>query len=113
MAILAAVPLRLGIFPNQSSINGIIPTPYLFFNIFLTINLTLAIFNLIPISPLDGEKVFTPFLPPSFADFMNRIRHYGPLFLLLLIVVLPRFGIDLISLIMLPLMGLIRTILVG
>ena len=114
MAVLAAIPLRLGLFPPQSSsTNGLLPTPYLFLAEFLIINVTLAMFNLIPISPLDGEKVLTPFLPASFANFMNRVRPYGPLFLLLLIFVLPYFGIDLISMIMGPIMGFILKVLVG
>jgi Zn-dependent protease len=113
LAILAAIILRLGIFPHDVNTTGLLPSPYLFLIEFLIINITLAIFNLIPISPLDGEKVLTPFLPPSFADFMNRVRPYGPLFLLILIAVLPRFGIDLISWILGPIMQLILTVLVG
>jgi Zn-dependent protease len=113
LAFLAAIPLRLGIFPHVIDSSGILPSPYLFLAEFLIINITLAIFNLIPISPLDGEKVLTPFLPSSFAVFMNRIRPYGPLFLLLLIAVLPNFGIDPIGWILQPVMRLILNLVVG
>ena len=30
MAVLAAIPLRLGIFPQQTSTSGLLPSPYLF-----------------------------------------------------------------------------------
>lgn len=55
------------------------------FNI-LVINVVLAIFNLIPIYPLDGSKIIMALLPQNLADeyedFMNR---YGIFVLVLLI----------------------------
>jgi len=49
-----------------------------FFQIFLQLNLALAFFNLIPIGPLDGEKVVARLLPlrSSFA-FENWNARYG------------------------------------
>ena len=52
---------------------------------FVYINCLLAVFNLIPIAPLDGEKVLAPFLPGALAD---RLAHLGPWgFLILLLIV--------------------------
>jgi Zn-dependent protease len=47
----------------------------------LTINLLLAIFNLLPIPPLDGSSVLAGLLPERLAAGLDRIRPYG--FLLL------------------------------
>ncbi len=41
------------------------------------LNLVLAVFNLIPIPPLDGSHILTHFLPPGLASFYEELRPYG------------------------------------
>jgi Zn-dependent protease len=41
------------------------------------INIVLAAFNLIPIPPLDGSKIFMGFAPESVARFFHQIEPYG------------------------------------
>lgn len=48
-------------------------------------NLLLALFNLIPIPPLDGYNVLLAFLPPRAAFSVQRYAPYGIIVLLLLI----------------------------
>jgi Zn-dependent protease len=50
------------------------------------INVGLAIFNIIPIPPLDGSKVVAGLLPPHLYEQYSKIEPYGFLILLLLIV---------------------------
>lgn len=53
----------------------------------LVVNLCLCFFNLIPIFPLDGEKILLGFLPQRQAYQYAQLREYGPIGLLLLILV--------------------------
>ena len=44
----------------------------------LQINLALAIFNLLPIPPLDGSKVLRGVLPYQYEHMADRLEYYGP-----------------------------------
>ncbi len=49
------------------------------------INLALAIFNLVPIPPLDGSKVFSLLLPPKMAESYMALGSIGMLILMALL----------------------------
>jgi Zn-dependent protease len=49
------------------------------------INVILGIFNLIPISPLDGEKIFAAFLSSAMREQWRYYQQYG-IFLLLIVI---------------------------
>lgn len=49
------------------------------------LSLALGIFNLLPISPLDGSKVLFSFLPDSAYEKLMRYERYGMIVLILLI----------------------------
>ena len=76
----------------------------------ITINITLAVFNLIPIHPLDGGKIFLGLLPDKDAveadRFMNR---YGLIILLFLI--FPFNGVSPLNTIISPIIGFILKLL--
>ncbi len=55
----------------------------------ISLNIMLAIFNMLPLPPLDGSKVLAAFLPlPLMRRYLNFGR-YGMTILLLLLIVLP------------------------
>ena len=86
MAILAAIPLRLGVVSATGS-------SFLsqFLLEFMLINLVLMLFNLIPIAPLDGEKIAEYVWPPAWGKVLEKLSRYGPIILLVLIL-LGNFG---------------------
>jgi Zn-dependent protease len=64
---------------------GLIKPITIFFQYMIMLNVSLAIFNLLPFPPLDGSKVLATFLPASFEPALNLLEQYGFLILLLLI----------------------------
>lgn len=116
MAILASILFRTGVLsladafaPHQS----FFPTPAQMAFEFIAINLILLLFNLIPLAPLDGEKIAEYFFPPSVARVWETIRPYGPMILLAIVFVGPFLGLDIIGWIMGPPLRALLALLVG
>lgn len=72
----------------------------------LMINVVLAIFNLIPVYPLDGSKIIMSLLSPEQAiEYENFMEKYGILVLIALI--MPWNGISPVSRLVMPIVNLI------
>ena len=59
----------------------------IFLEYLLTMNVSLAVFNLLPFPPLDGSKILETFLPNSMQPLLRLFERYGFLILMLLIYV--------------------------
>ena len=53
--------------------------------VFAAINISLAVFNLLPIYPLDGSRIFAAILPDRWSDWMERNQQVVMLALLVLL----------------------------
>ena len=88
LAAAAALPLRY-IVASGLAVPSIVETVLV---VFVTFNLLLMVFNLIPIPPLDGSKVLFAAMDPQ-TEYRYRpvLEQYGP-FLLLILVLMSAFG---------------------
>lgn len=106
MAVLGSVLIRLTqnipLFPLNSLIFEIL-------SLFIYYNVLLAIFNLIPIHPLDGFKVVAGMLPKKYYAEWMALERYGMLFLILLI--FPFFGNSPITTLISPIMRFLLSFL--
>lgn len=78
--------------------------------ILIYINIALAVFNLLPVPPLDGSKVFLNLLPIDKAiEWEEVFQRYGFLILAALLF-LPVGGSNIISLIISPIINIVLTL---
>jgi Zn-dependent protease len=54
------------------------------------LNLVLAVFNMVPIPPLDGSRVVTSFLPTPLAYYYSRLEPFG----IIIVIILLNFGMQ-------------------
>ena len=84
MALIWALIIRLGIFIGTNA--EAISLPLIYTGVAgISINLVLAMINLLPIPPLDGSRILTGILPNYWAWQYNRLERYGFILLLVLL----------------------------
>jgi len=112
VAAACAIPFRLGLVGLSDLYTATSPltVAVLIWNI-AQINIGLALFNMIPFFPLDGEKILVGVLPPHWGDQLLALRPYGPYILLGLLFILPWIGLDVIGLILTPFARLLTVLL--
>lgn len=100
LAVALALLIHSGVLAAFASIAAVI----------IQINVMLAIFNLVPVYPLDGSKILMAFLPSETAyEYDNFMNRYGMIVLLLLIV--PWGGSSAISQLIFPVISWVMMIL--
>ena len=93
MATVAAIPLRLGLVdwsspflvPRSVANWGLNEYLSLFLTAIIIFNIFLAVFNLLPLAPLDGFAVAVGLLPGDASREVAKLEQYGPAILMALI----------------------------
>ena len=109
LAMLAGMAWRL-----LGGINFLLDTnfPVLIFY-FTQINIALAVFNLIPVSPLDGSQIFSGYLMKTNPELALKIQSYGPQVLLGLILFGYVTGFSILWLVMKPFVNFFMLLFIG
>ena len=81
---------------------------FLFMNAYL--NLSLAVFNMIPVPPFDGSRFAYVFLPTKWYFKVMEYERYTGIALMVILIVLSRFGIHPVSIIVEFLFNVISTL---
>ena len=100
--IIAAV---FGTMIRFSGVLGLAPSFLDILSVIVYLNIVLAVFNMIPIPPLDGSKVLAAFLPYKYTHIMDSLERYS----FPLLIVLVFFGWGLVQ----PVIDHLYALLVG
>lgn len=79
-ALSRVAPLLLTIVPHT-----VLPATITFLQVAIQLNIWLAVFNMLPLPPLDGSKVLAGLLPARYAYRYMQFERYGMFVLLLLV----------------------------
>lgn len=77
------------------------------------INLALAIFNILPIAPLDGSKILSGLLPAEYEPMIAYLERYGPFILIGLIIFGQVTDVSILGKIIWPFVDFFTKIFVG
>jgi Zn-dependent protease len=92
IASVAALPIKAGLIDSVADLNAVADASGeeiigLFLVFLIIFNVLLGVFNLIPIPPLDGFSVLQVALPESVRLQLEPLKQYGPIILMVLLVI--------------------------
>jgi Zn-dependent protease len=123
LAVLASVPMHLGLIDWRSPF--LVPRSVadwqavdfigLFLSALIIFNIVLAVFNLIPVAPLDGFAVAVGLLPRDLSAAVARLEPYGPGILMILIALpfLTNGAVSILGDVMAPVINTLTELIVG
>lgn len=114
LAALVATPLRLHLVPFRPYVYGGVRVSYgELMSLVIFFNLAIALFNLIPFSPLDGSRLLAMFLPTRWFNRLVLLELPALLLLITLVIIERVTQVGLLSAIILPPVNVLWWLLVG
>jgi Zn-dependent protease len=114
LAALGAIPLRIGGVMEWLRQIGFGNAAAVLFPMFIQVNLMLAVFNFLPLGPLDGSHVLEQLLPlRQGLRFREFNRSYGYLLLMLLILSGYLLPVSILSMLLSPIIHFFQSLLLG
>ena len=79
MAVVSAIVMAIlpGVAPGDIAGRAVMTPLFQFLDMFVVVNVLLALFNMVPVPPLDGGNVLLGVLPPAGARVIEQLRPYG------------------------------------
>ena len=68
---------------DSTFVVNLVTYTHMFFYLFYMLNVSLGVFNLLPVPPLDGSRIFLSFLPPKLYFQVMRYEHIIQMVLML------------------------------
>ncbi|MBI4201125.1 MAG: site-2 protease family protein [Chloroflexi bacterium] len=118
-AFLFALPIRFGLLswhpflPAAPLRNGVEGLVVYLVGLVVFFNIVLAVFNLLPLFPLDGSKVALGLLPARLARGFARLEAYGPAPLLVLILLDSFTGVGVLRKVIGPVINYLGHLMMG
>ena len=122
VAFILAIPIKLGVLDytgfgiygiSELIDGGILSTLSILFTLIISLNLLLAVFNLIPLAPLDGSRILEGFIPPEKSDSYDRLQQYGPVILIGIIMLDYAVGLGILQTVLGPAIRGLTVVAVG
>jgi Zn-dependent protease len=91
------IAILFGLILRFATSFGVPPEFYFIVSAIVVVNLALAIFNLVPIPPLDGSRIFLSFLPDSMNRTIEVFEQYSIIILIVFVIYFSKYLYPILS----------------